>query len=252
MSKKSLKTLQLYPREMNIYGDHGNAQVLKKRAELYGFDVEILAHEVGDDARKTLQTADLILGGGGQDSGQSSILADLQKNGKILRQMAADGLPMLVICGLYQLFGRNFRTQNGDEMAGISIFDAETIAGDKRLIGNIILQTDFGEVIGYENHSGLTTLQNGQTAFGEVIKGAGNNGRDQTEGARNFNVLGSYLHGPVLPKNPLFADELIRLAAERKFEQKSLKPRDENAAAELKKLDILATKAREVAMKRPR
>ena len=249
---KLLKIVQLYPREMNIYGDHGNAQVLKKRAELYGFDVEIAAHEIGNSAKETLQTADILLGGGGQDSGQALILGDLQKNGQVIRELAADGLPMLMVCGLYQLFGNIFRTQNGDEMTGISVFDAETVAGDKRLIGNIILQTDFDEIVGYENHSGLTTLQNGQAAFGEVTKGAGNNCQDKTEGARSFNVFGSYLHGPILPKNPKFADELIRLAAERKFEQKVLKPRDEQAAEELKKLDEIAEKARQIVMKRPR
>jgi len=249
---KTLKIVQLYPREMNIYGDHGNAQVLKKRAELYGFDVEIAAHEIGDNARETLQTADILLGGGGQDSGQALILADLQKNGQVIRELAADGLPMLMICGLYQLFGNRFLAQNGDEMDGISVFDAETVAGEKRLIGNIILQTDFGEIVGYENHSGLTTLQNGQMPFGEVYKGAGNNSRDITEGARSFNVFGSYLHGPILPKNSKFADELIRLAAERKFEQKVLKPRDEQAAEELKKLDEISEKACKIAVKRPR
>jgi CobQ-like glutamine amidotransferase family enzyme len=159
---------------------------------------------------------------------------------------------MLMICGLYQLFGHNFRAANGDEMAGISLFDATTVAGQQRLIGNITIKTSLGQVIGYENHSGLTKLTNNQTPFGQVISGAGNNGDDDTEGAREFNVFGSYLHGPILPKNPALADELLRLAAEKKFGQKSLTPHSEKAAIELQVLNETAEAARQAAMKRPR
>lgn len=245
-----LKIVQLYPREMNIYGDRGNAQVLARRGELYGFATEIASFEIGGDA-KILRGADIILGGGGQDSGQNLIAKDLQKNGGELRDLAQSGVAMLMICGLYQLFGKFFRANNGEKMAGIGVFDAETVAGERRLIGNIVIAADFGKIVGYENHSGLTTLGENQAAFGRVAKGAGNNDRDKTEGARRFNAFGSYLHGPILPKNPQFADELLRLAVARKFGDEKLAPRDENAKTELEKLDNLAKAARAIAIKRP-
>jgi CobQ-like glutamine amidotransferase family enzyme len=128
----------------------------------------------------------------------------------------------------------------------------ETVAGSQRLIGNIVLQTDFGEIVGYENHSGLTTLHDGQLPFGEAIAGAGNNGKDNTEGARSFNMFGSYLHGPILPKNPVLADELLRLATMRKYNEKELLAKDEASKKKLEKLDMLAMWAREIAKKRPR
>lgn len=214
MTKKTLKIVQLYPHEMNIYGDHGNLLALKKRAEQHGYAVEVIAHELG---AKFDISADIVIGGGGQDSGQNKIQDDLQKNARVLRKMADDNVPMLMICGLYQLFGYYFETTDNQRINGIGIFDAQTVAGPRRLIGNIVLKTDFGEVVGYENHSGLTTLNKGQKPFGIVTKGDGNNGDDKTEGAIYKNVFGSYLHGPLLPKNPLFIDELIRLAAIRKY-----------------------------------
>lgn len=245
---KTLKILQLYPREMNIYGDNGNMQILKKRAELYGFDVDITTYNIGDNMQN-LREADIILGGGGQDSGQTKIASDLQKIAPEIRALAASGIPMLLICGMYQLFGESFRTRDGDEIFGVELFDVKTVAGDNRLVGDIIIQTDFGEIFGYENHSGATILQENQAAFGEILKGFGNNGNDKSEGARSFNSFGSYLHGPILSKNPNFADEIIRLAIERKFDQKTLQARDEDSAVELKKIDDLAKKAREILRK---
>jgi CobQ-like glutamine amidotransferase family enzyme len=252
MSEKSLKIMCLYPREMNIYGDHGNLLTLQKRAELHGFKTEYIQHEPG---RKFDETADIILGGGGQDSGQDQIKDDLIKNGDKLRQMAKNGTPMLVICGLYQLFGHYFETNSGHHIDGISIFDAWTKAGPTRLIGNIITEvtlpchsgldpesSQLFEVVGYENHSGLTYLNKGQQPFGKVVKGAGNNGEDGTEGARTNNVFGSYLHGPILPKNPALADELIKIAAIKKYGQFSPRQID----------DRLARKAHNIAATRPR
>jgi len=251
MISRKLNIVQLYPREMNIYGDNGNVEVLRKRAELYGFAPEICEFEIGSDA-KILREADLILGGGGQDSGQNLVAKDLQKNAKVLREIIANGMPMLMICGLYQLFGNFFRTQDGTEIAGIEVFDMETVAGEERLIGNILINTDFGEIVGYENHSGLTTLRENQMPFGAVVSGAGNNGRNKTEGARTNNCFGSYLHGPILPKNPAFADELLRLAISRKFNEEKLIPHDELAKKELEKLDEIAEQACKIAKKRPR
>ena len=155
------------------------------------------------------------MGGGGQDSGQEKIKEDLVARGADLRAWAADGLPMLVICGLYQLFGHRFITGTGDQIPGISLIDAETVAGTGRLIGNIALKSeDFGTVVGYENHSGLTTLGPEARPFGTVTSGDGNNGRDRTEGARVHHVIGTYLHGSLLPKNPRVADWLLARAVE--------------------------------------
>jgi hypothetical protein len=151
---------------------------------------------------------------------------------------------MLVVCGLYQLFGRFFKTSQGAIIRGIGLFDIETVAGEQRLIGNIVTaSSDFGEVIGYENHSGLTTLGHSVPPLGIVSRGAGNNGTDQTEGARYRNVIGTYLHGSILPKNPRIADFLIEQAVSRRYGE---------FAPSVLIDDTFATKARTVASKRPR
>lgn len=207
-----LRLLQLYPRDMNIYGDWGNTLVLARRAQWQGYDVELLSYNPGDELPADV---DLVVGGGGQDSGQARIKEDLAARGETFRAWAADGVPMLVICGLYQLFGHGFTTTSGELIPGVSIFDASTTAGPQRLIGNITLDTEeFGAAIGYENHSGLTTLGSGARPFGTVRAGDGNNGQDGTEGARVHHVIGTYLHGSLLPKNPRIADWLLERAVE--------------------------------------
>lgn len=240
MSKqKLLRVLHLYPREMNIYGDWGNVLTILRRAEWHGYKTELLQHHPG----KPFPTdVDIIIGGGGQDSGQTVVKDDLLRISDELHKLADDNVPMLMICGLYQLFGRFFKTAEGEEIPGIGIFQMETHAGDTRLIGNIVTKTPFGELIGYENHSGLTVLDDEQPALGVVEKGAGNNGSDKTEGAIYKCVFGSYLHGSLLPKNPVLADALIEAAAFRKFGG------FEPAIID----DTFATKAREYAKKRPR
>ena len=232
--------LNLYPDEMNIYGDSGNVLTLTRRLQWHGYDSEVIFFHPGDTFPDDV---DLVIGGGGQDSGQKKISNDLIRIAPNLKGLADSGVPMLMICGLFQLFGHRFVTENGTEIKGISIFDAETIAKDKRLIGNIVIESDFGKVIGYENHSGQTYLKNKQKPFGVIIKGEGNNTDDRTEGARINNVFGSYLHGSLLPKNPVFADYLIKTAVEKKFGKK----------VTLKKLDESIThRARESAQARPR
>ena len=199
--------LNLYPDEMNIYGDSGNVLTLTRRLQWHGYDSEVIFFHPGDTFPDDV---DLVIGGGGQDSGQTKISNDFIRIAPNLKGLADSGVPMLMICGLFQLFGHRFVTENGPEIKGISIFDAETIAKDKRLIGNIVIESDFGKVIGYENHSGQTYLKNKQKPFGVIIKGEGNNTDDRTEGARINNVFGSYLHGSLLPKNPVFADYKTR------------------------------------------
>jgi lipid II isoglutaminyl synthase (glutamine-hydrolysing) len=240
MSGKPLTILHLYPRDMNIYGDNGNVLVLKRRAEWRGYDVELVNYNPGDTFPKN---PDLIIGGGGQDSGQDKIQQDLLKIAPDLIRLAENNTPMLVICGLYQLFGKFFRTQDGHVIKGIGLLDVETVAGPERLIGNIITSSDdFGDIIGYENHSGQTYLGDSIQPLGTVIKGAGNNGHDDYEGARYMNVIGSYLHGSLLPKNPAIADWLVRKAAEKKYGVFTDSTVD----------DRFATLARERALKRPR
>lgn len=215
MTKRTLNILQLYPHDMNIYGDSGNALVLVQRTKWHGYEANLLSYNPGD---KFPDDVDLIIGGGGQDSGQDKIQADLLAISGKLHALADNGTPMLMICGLYQLFGKFFKTQDGHVIKGIGILDIETHAGPERLIGNIITHSDqFGDIIGYENHSGQTFLSKNARSLGLVQKGAGNNGQDDTEGARYKNVIGSYLHGSLLPKNPAIADFLIETAAIKKF-----------------------------------
>lgn len=237
---KSINLLQLYPKDMNIYGDWGNTLVLKRRLEWHGYGVQLLEYNPGDEFP---QSVDLIVGGGGQDSGQLKIHDDLQKIGPALRALANDGVPMLVICGMYQLFGNFFKTKDGEMISGIKLLDIETVGGAERLIGNIVTSSEqFGLIVGYENHSGLTTLGANVRPLGQVIRGAGNNNRDETEGARYRNVIGTYLHGSLLPKNPAIADWLIEQAVTRKF--------GDFAPTVIE--DRFAILARDIAQRRPR
>lgn len=239
-TQKPLTIVQLYPKDMNIYGDHGNLQVLIRRLEWYGYTPKVVSYNVGDTLPKE---ADIIIGGGGQDSGQEKIHADLLAIGSTLKQWADNGTPMLMVCGLYQLFGHQFRTLNNTVLKGISILDVETFGTTERLIGNIVTQSDtFGEIIGYENHSGQTFLGDTAVPFATVVKGAGNNAKDGHEGAMYKNVIGTYLHGSILPKNPAVADFLIKTAAKRKYGSFSHDLVD----------DIFADAARAIARERPR
>lgn len=213
--KQTLHILQLYPRDMNIYGDWGNVLAIMRRAQWHGFDTQLHEYNPGD---KWPETVDIIIGGGGQDAGQEKIQDDLFLIADKLLTLADNDTPMLVICGLYQLFGRFFRTMSGKEIKGIGLFDIETHAGPERMIGNIVTESElFGKIIGYENHSGQTYLSSNVAPLGKVIKGAGNNGQDEYEGARYKNVIGSYMHGSMLPKNPVIADWLIEQAATKRF-----------------------------------
>ena len=239
---KKLKITMLYPHEMNIYGDFGNLESLAYRAEQYGYQVEKVMYEPGDAFPFD---SDIVLGGGGQDSGQGKIMADLLAIGPQLQKMSESGVPMLMICGLYQMFGHYFLTNTGEKIEGIGLFDAYTKAGPKRLIGNIV--TDWGgyQLVGYENHSGLTFLNPGQQPMAKTISGVGNNSDDGFEGARVNNAFGSYLHGPLLPKNPKFADHLLLAAVKNKFGDDKLEPRDQEAADTLNSIDQIAESARQ-------
>ncbi len=229
-----IKIVHIYPHEMNIYGDTGNRQVLEKRLAWRGIPFEVCLVGIGDPLPSDTS---IILGGGGQDAGQELVEADLLKKTASLKAMAEGGVVMLMICGMYQLLGDAFITNAGVTIKGAGVLPMLTKAGDKRFIGNAIVETPHGKLVGYENHSGRTFLENGCRPLGKIIKGAGNNGTDKTEGARLHNVFGSYLHGPILSKNPYFADELLKLA----LGTDTLEPLD----------DDLELKAHNHAVKRP-
>lgn len=222
----TINILHLYPKEMNLYGDHGNVLALVRRCEWRGIKAKVITHEAGQDIPNNI---DIIFGGGGQDSGQNKIEADLIKNAPKLKKLIDDGMPCLVICGLYQLFGRNFKTADGHEIKGAGILNLDTTANKERLIGNITIHSpQFGEIVGYENHSGLTHLDDPAECLGKVINGSGNNGQDETEGCFYKNCIGTYLHGPILPKNPQITDFLIKKALERQGKNIELKKLDDH------------------------
>lgn len=227
---------------MNIYGDTGNLLVLTRRLEWYGYTPKVIFYNVGDTFPQ--EQPDIILGGGGQDSGQVTIHKDLLRIGPQLKQWADKGVPMLMVCGLYQLFGHSFKTLAGTLLEGIGILDVTTTGTNERLIGNIVTRSgEFGDIVGYENHSGQTFLGKSAVPFATVIRGAGNNSKEDHEGARYKNVIGTYLHGSLLPKNPAVADFFIKTAAENRFG----KFNDSNIID-----DSFATSARRIAASRPR
>ncbi len=238
--KKELIILQLYPKAMNIYGDWGNVLTVMRRAQWHGYEPKLIEYNEGDAFPEHV---DIVIGGGGQDSGQMIIQEDLLARGPRLKSLADEDTPMLVICGLYQLFGNFFKTLSGTTIQGIGMLDIETHGSNERLIGNIVTRSrEFGEIVGYENHSGQTFLGHNVKPLGMVEKGAGNNSQDGTEGARYRNVIGTYLHGSLLPKNPTIADFLIETAAIKRYGDFTPTVID----------DSFAQKARTVAIDRPR
>ncbi len=222
-----IKILQLYPKELNVYGDNGNLLVIKQRLKWRGIESEVLEYGVGDSFPKQV---DLILAGGGQNSNQLKIMSDLQKIKTHLEQLIVNNTPMLAVCGSYQLLGKYFLTQEGKKIDGLGIIDAFTEAKDKRLIGNVTSVSDiFEEIVGYENHSGQTFLGKSAKPLARVIRGHGNNQDDETEGVLFHNLIATYLHGPLLAKNPKIADWLIAQAIKNKTNQISdLAPLDDD------------------------
>lgn len=225
--KSTLKLAYLYPAEMNIYGDRGNVIALQQRCRWRGINLQVEEVHLGHSYDFT--QADLVFGGGGQDKGQEPVAMDLQRHSTSLKAAAEAGVPMLLVCGLYQLFGRRFVTAESKELPGIGLFAAETQAGQQRLIGNIIVESEFGQLVGFENHSGETKLDPGQAALGTVTKGFGNDAATKREGAITHNVIGTYLHGPILPKNPQLADYMITAALKHnESDDTTLKPLDDS------------------------
>lgn len=212
---RRLTVVHLYPAEMNIYGDTGNVIALVRRIEWRGMEAAV--HRVAVGGSYDFSEADIVVAGGGEDQSQLQVADDLQDRAAAIREAVDDGTVFLTICGTYQLFGHRFLTHDGSEIPGIGVFDLETIGGERRMIGNIVLDTPWGRLVGFENHSGRTFLAAGQQPLGRALKGSGNNEKTSDEGAVSRNAFGSYLHGSLLPKNPAFADELILRALRRRF-----------------------------------
>ena len=214
-----MRIAHLYADEMNIYGDRGNILTLQKRAQWRGIPVEIRA--IGRGPSPDLSDIDLIFWGGGQDRDQELVFTDAAAHKvEAIRGAIAGGAVVLAVCGGYQLLGEYYVTADGKKLPGLGLVDLHTVPGPKRNIGNIVIETaDLGlkppTLVGFENHSGKTYLGKGLRPLGRVLRGAGNNAEDGTEGVADGNVFGTYLHGSLLPKNPHFADLLIERALRR-------------------------------------
>lgn len=224
MIAMDLRIAYLYPDHLNIYGDRGNILTLYQRCRWRGMDVQLLSIGLGEGIDP--DTADLYFMGGGQDAQQIQVCEDLHRNkADGLKKAAENGAVFLTVCGGYQLLGHYYKPHDGDELRGLSLIDAYTVAGDTRFIGNVAIARENGSnVVGFENHSGRTYLGSGVTPLGKVVHGYGNNGEDNLEGVAQGNLYGTYLHGSLLPKNPALADELITKALARRYGTVNLEP----------------------------
>ncbi len=215
-----LRVLSLYPEQMNIYADRGNIVFLRRRCEWRGIGFDYAAAGLGEGVDPGGH--DLLYLGGGQDRDQRAVAADMVASKReALAAAVGDGAVMLAVCGGYQLLGHRY--QLGEErLPGLGLCDLETVREPgPRLIGNVAIEADLGDgprlIAGFENHGGRTYLGPGATPLGRVVEGFGNNGKDGFEGVRSGNLIGTYLHGPLLPKNAWLADELIARTLERRY-----------------------------------
>ncbi len=216
----------LYHDLMNIYGDRGNIITMSQRASWRGIEVNVTNLSVGDPVDPAKY--DFYFFGGGQDKEQYAVADDLKgQKGQSLKEAAENGAVFLTVCGGYQLMGHYYRPDDGPELRGIGVLDAYTVAGKKRCIGNVIVKTEFGTLVAFENHSGKTYLGSGARPLGRNEVGFGNNAEDGNEGAIQHNVYGCYLHGSVLPKNPHFADHLLKQSLQRRYGSVDLAPLDD-------------------------
>ena len=221
-----LRICHLYGDVMAIYGDRGNVLTLQRRAEWRGIDVSVDTVSVGD--RLDPDQYDVYFFGGGQDTQQDLVAADLAgPNGAALNDAVANGAAILSVCGGYQLLGHYYRPFEGPELKGVSVLDVHTVAGRRRFIGNVLAKGD-EPLVGFENHSGLTYLGPAAKPLATVVVGAGNNGEDGSEGAQQGKVIGTYLHGSLLPKNPWLADRVIAWGLERRNGATTLAPLDDS------------------------
>ncbi len=226
----------LFPDYLNIYADRGNIAVLSRRAAWRGHELDVSA--LGADAVVLPGEHDLYYIGGGQDREQELIAPALAAHGEGLRSAVDEGAALLAVCGGYQLLGRSYRDQSGAELPGVGIFPLHTVAGERRMIGDVLLECELepGErrtLAGFENHAGRTYLDEGAEPLGRVIAGFGNDGESGYEGCRVGRAVGTYLHGPLLPRNPWLADWLLAQAiAHRTGEASPLEPLDDGLEAQ--------------------
>jgi len=205
----------LYPDYLNIYADRGNIAVLDRRAALRGHEVEVASVSIGDELRPGEH--DLLYIGGGQDREQALVAPDLVAKGARIEAAVADGAAVLAVCGGYQLLGRGYLDRYGVTMPGVGLFGHDTVAGERRMIGDVLLECELepGEkqtLAGFENHAGRTRLDEDVEPLGRVLAGFGNDGESGYEGCRVGRAVGTYLHGPLLPRNPWLADWLLAQA----------------------------------------
>lgn len=228
----------LYAHFLNIYGDRGNIITLSQRAKWRGIEVKVDAIDIGQEADPDYY--DFYFIGGGQDKQQIVIAEDLLKRADILKTAVAGGAVVLTVCGGYQLLGHYYRPHEGPELKGISLLDAYTVAGNRRMIGNVVIKRDDNStLVGFENHSGKTYLGKDVKPLGQIVVGNGNNGEDKSEGACQGTVYGTYLHGSLLPKNPAFADLLLNQALTRRYGSVQLTPLDDSLEAEAHKRALI-------------
>lgn len=215
----SLTIMHLYPELLNLYGDTGNIQVLKKRLEWRGLTAEVIPVKLGQ--KLDVARADIIFIGGGSDREQQIVGDELASYTAPLTSYINDGGVLLAVCGGYQLLGTSYDLGTS-QVRGLALLDFYTKAQEPRLIGNIIVKAGIAKtnVVGYENHAGRTYLSADLTPFAKVVMGQGNTGegRDSGEGVQYKNVIGTYIHGPLLPKNPEVADWLLQAALNRKYQ----------------------------------
>ena len=217
-SRLTLTLGHLYPDQLNLYGDRGNILVLRQRCQLRGIQLRVVELGIGDALAP--DEYDLLFIGGGQDKEQAPVAQDLYDiKGIGLWAAIEDDMPVLAVCGGYQLLAQYYRPAHGPDMKGLGVFDAWTIhKGPQapRCVGDVAIRWNGGTLVGFENHGGRTYLGTAKP-LGKVLKGFGNNAEDGTEGAIYRQAYGTYMHGSLLPKNPHFADYLLQLALQRKY-----------------------------------
>jgi CobQ-like glutamine amidotransferase family enzyme len=210
-----VRVRHLYADYLNIYADRGNIAVLARRAAWRGHELDVANVSIGD--RFDPAESDLLYIGGGQDREQALVAADFASKADAVHAAVAGGVAMLAVCGGYQLLGRFYRDRDGTELPGIGLLPLHTIAGARRMIGDVLLDCEWaGQTLaGFENHAGRTVLDAGARPLGRVVYGFGNDGESGFEGCRLDRVVGTYLHGPLLPRNPWLADWLLGCALAR-------------------------------------
>ena len=226
-----IRIAHLYPSLMNIYADRGNIIALTQRCSWRGIAVTV--DEFGLGEAPGWSGYDFFYLGGGQDREQALVCQDLVLKGDGLAEAVEQDAVLLSVCGGYQLLGDYYRTGAGETMAGLGLFKAHTIAGERRFIGNVVIESQLGgqsmKLVGFENHSGRTYLDEGQLPLGRVISGFGNNSEDGTEGIVYRNAIGTYLHGPLLPKNASLTDFLLLQSLRHRYGPEAALPPLESA-----------------------